>query len=210
MTEDTAQPEKQGAGTDSKLQPPLDRDLVFYYSRAHRLERASQAVRNMNQDIPKTSPTLFGTLTANRSHAVLLIAILVCSVLIMIIFKVSPNKRASPESGYTARLGGNTLWASVKRFEGTTYLTIKKTAAKDTAVYTGTVDMVITLLEAPGSGAEAAEMPLVVRHQIVFSSRGEEEFGLSLPADASQVLLFMQTSADDSIGDYISIPMKPE
>ncbi|MDR1986596.1 MAG: hypothetical protein LBP88_06455 [Treponema sp.] len=183
-----------------------DRDVVFFYSRAHRLERASPAVREMNRDIPKTSPSLFGTLTSNRAYTMLFISIFVFAGFGMIFSKVSSEQK-SPSSG-TQRInvGGNTLKVSAQRFQGATYLRITKTAPHDTAVYTGAVDMAITPLDLPPSVTEAAESPPVISHRIFFSSEAEEAYGLSLPFEAPQVLMLMQTEQDERI----SIQIKPE
>lgn len=188
--------------------PPknMDREVVFYYSRAHRLERASPAVREMNRDIPKTSPSLFGTLTSNRAYTMLFISIFVCLGFGMIFSKVSSEQK-SPSSGTKKiSLGGNTLKISAQWFQGTTYLRITKTAPRDTEVYTGAVDMAITPLDIPPSEAEVMEPPPVIRHRIFFNSDVEEVYGLSLPFEAPQILMLMQTEKNERI----SIQVKPE
>ncbi|MDR0628429.1 MAG: hypothetical protein LBG24_02060 [Treponema sp.] len=187
--------------------PPkhLDRDVVFYYSRAHRLERASPAVREMNRDIPKTSPSLFGSLTSNRAYTMLLIPILVCAGFGMIYSKVSAKHPTPSSRIQRISLGGNTLKVSAQRFQGATYLRITKTAP-DTGVYTGAVDMAITPLDLPPSGTEVRESPPVISHRIFFNSDEEEGYGLSLPFEAPQILMILQTEQDERIRIHI----KPE
>ncbi|MDR1029534.1 MAG: hypothetical protein LBL76_01525 [Treponema sp.] len=191
--------------TPSPASKPLDRELVFYYSREHRLERASPAVREMNRDIPKTGPWKSGTLSSNRASVMLLISILVCSGFIMIFSKVSSGQGTSRSGTQTSNLGGNTLRVSARKFQGTTYLQITKTVSQ-TPVYTGVVAMAITPLDSPGSEDELGESPPVVSHQIVFSADPEEVYGLSLPFEASQLLMLMQAGDDTPI----RIQVKPE
>lgn len=188
--------------------PPenLDREVVFHYSRSHRLERASPAVRAMNRDIPKTGPSLFGTLTANRSYTMLLISMLICAGFGIIFSKVSSEQKSPASGTQKISLGGNTLKVSAQRFQGLTYLRIIKTVPHDTGGYTGAVDMAITPLDLLHSEAEGAESVPVIRHRIFFSSDAEEVYGLSLPFEAPLVLMLMQTEEDEQI----SIHVKPE
>ncbi|MDR2634082.1 MAG: hypothetical protein LBC51_10765 [Treponema sp.] len=183
-----------------------DRDLVFYYSRAHRLERASPAVRELNRDSSKSNPSLFGTLTANRSYAMLFIVIVVCSGFMLLFSRVSSEQKSPSSGSRWSSLGGNTLKVSGERFQGTTYLRITKTVPHNTPVYTGAVDMAITPVDIPASGAEAAQSPPVISHRIFFSADTEEVFGLSLPFEAPLILMLMQTEKDERI----SIQVKPE
>ncbi|MDR0721353.1 MAG: hypothetical protein LBF75_00990 [Treponema sp.] len=188
-------------------EPPkhLDRDVVFYYSRAHRLERASPAVREMNRDVSKTGPSLFGSLTSNRAYTMLFISIIVCAGFGMIFSKVSSEQKSPSSRIQQMRLGGNTLKVSAQSFQGTTYLRITKTAP-DTGVYTGAVDMAITPLDLPSSGTDLTESPPVIRHRIFFNADVEEVYGLSLPFEAPEIVMLMQTEQDEPI----RIHVKPE
>jgi hypothetical protein len=191
--------------TPSSASEPLDRELVFHYSRAHRLERASAAVREMNRDIAKTGPVRFGNRSSNRVSVMLLIPILVCSGFILIFSKVGSGQ-GTPRSGIQiSSLGGNVLRVSARRFQGTTYVHITKTVSQ-APVYTGVVDMAITPLDFSGSEDEAGESPPVVNHRIFFSADTEEVYGLSLPFEAPQILMLIQAGDDAPI----RIQVKPE
>ena len=183
----------------------LDREPVYYYSREHRLARASPAVREMNRDIPKTSPSLFRSLTSNRAYTLLFVSIIVCAGFGMIFSKVGSEQKVPASSIQRISLGGNTLKVSAQRFQGTTYLRITKTVSA-TGVYTGAVDMAITPVDLPSSETEGTESPPVIRHRIFFNADTEETYGLSLPFEAPQVLMLMQTEQDERV----SIQIKPE
>ncbi|MDR1301352.1 MAG: hypothetical protein LBK43_02640 [Treponema sp.] len=191
--------------TPSPASKPPDRELVFHYSREHRLERASPAVREMNREIPKTGPLKFGTRSSNRASVMLLIPILVCSGFILFFSKMSSGQGTSRSGTQISTIGGNTLRVSAEKFQGTTYLQITKTVAQ-TPVYTGVVDMVITPLDSPGSEDELGESPPVVSHRIFFSADREEVYGLSLPFEASQILMLIQAGDDAPI----RIQVKPK
>ncbi|MDR0588946.1 MAG: hypothetical protein LBG25_00200, partial [Spirochaetaceae bacterium] len=98
--------EKTAAGKEK-----AEQELVFYYSRSRRLERASQAVRDLNDTTPVRRPTLFGTLTATKPLTFLFmsIVILVISFFITSFFSSRDDR---------STLGGNSLTLSAMRFEG--------------------------------------------------------------------------------------------
>ncbi|MDR2394521.1 MAG: hypothetical protein LBD93_10270 [Treponema sp.] len=191
--------------SNPKPQKPLDRELVYYYSREHRLARASPAVREMNRDIPKTRPSLFGSLTSNRAYTLLFISIIVCTGFGFIFSKMSSPQKAPVSPIQRTSLGGNILKVSAQRFSGTTYLQITKTAP-DTGAYTGAVDMALTPVDLLPSEIEYAESPPVIRYRIFFNADAEETYGFSLPFEAPQIVILLQTEQDERI----SIQVKPE
>ncbi|MDR1363876.1 MAG: hypothetical protein LBJ35_07520 [Spirochaetaceae bacterium] len=68
---------------DSKL---TQNDVVFYYSREHRLKKASPRVRALYEDPPKQKPRfgLFRSLVDTKPKAMLLSIIVVISLVILL------------------------------------------------------------------------------------------------------------------------------
>jgi hypothetical protein len=175
MDKDADPPEKQTP----------ERDTVFYYSRARRLERASETVRAMNEDAPPSRPSLFKPLVATKAHRLLL-----GSIIFIVIAFVIISFLASPDDG-SKTLGGNTIALSALRFQGTTYLVIKKSMAEKDGAYTGTVDLAVSAALSPEDEKKGAQAPIST-HRIFFSLEPEEEYRLSLPFEASRLIILMQ------------------
>ncbi len=136
-----------------------EEELVFHYSRERRLESASEAVRRLNDPSGYRKPTLFGTLTANRSLAFLFLGIIVLSATALITAYLVP-------SADQVMFRGNELRLSAFGYEGATYVALKKTAKKD--AYLGPVT-----LHASSGGAAATR-------EFVFGPAAGEEFKFKL------------------------------
>jgi hypothetical protein len=89
-------------------------------------------------------------------------------------------------------LDGNNLKLEAFRFDGQTYITLKKTAENNEA-YTGPVNLII-------SNAGESSEPLTV----FFSLQTTEAFGFTLPYEANELTLTVQ-SGDESL----DITLKP-
>lgn len=183
-------------------QPPiLDRELVFHYSREHRLAKASARVQELNNPKVQKRSGIFGTFTATRSHTVLLASIVGMCIFIAFISKLTREKS-------TIMVGGNSIYAAASRMsEGMTYLTIRKTFKNDRNVYTGAVDLAVTPLLAKGKEEppEGAQEAPISTHRIFFTLQPEEEYGLSLPFEASTLLILMQVE-----DKHITFKVKPK
>lgn len=190
--EEHIKPQGDAGGSQAPLP---EKELVFYYSREHRLARASSQVQELNNPTVQKRSGIFGTFTTTRSHAVLLVSILGLCIVISFISKLTKERG-------TIMLGGNALYASASRIDGgTTYLTIKKTFKKDTQVYTGAVEVAITPLVSKETQGDAP----ISTQRLFFTLKPEEEYGLSLPFEASTLLILMQ--AED---ERISFRIKPK
>jgi hypothetical protein len=165
--------------TSGRSQAP--QELVFYYSRARRLERASPAVRALNEASPQRRPGIFKTLTATKPLAFLFISV----VLAVVVFSLS----AFLGRDKTPALGGNTLSVSALRFEGSTYIVLKKSAAP--AAYTGVVDMAISAAGKTGAGISPP-----AKRSVFFSTEPEEEFRLAVPFEAPELLLLLRVGTE--------------
>jgi hypothetical protein len=160
--------------------PERDESLVFYYSREHRLERASETVRGLNAPREKTKRGFFGALAANKSQGFLLIGIVVMSAMIMMVSVFV--------KGDTADFGGNRVEFSAFRFQGSSYLALKKTASKKGSPYTGVVNLAVSPSSLPPG--EAA-LP-VFTQTIFFSLEAEEEFRMMLPFESAEILILAE------------------
>jgi hypothetical protein len=165
---------------------PDNRELIYHYSRDHRLARASEAVRALNDETPPPRPNLFRTLTATKPLALLFITIIIMVVFISLVTILTASDRG-------IALGGNTLTVSALRFQGTTYLKIKKTCKEDDRAYTGAVDVAVSVV---WSGTETGEIPLVANERIFFSLNPEEEFPFSVPFEAPELRLLVQSETE--------------
>jgi hypothetical protein len=187
--------------TEGSQAPPPEREIIFHYSREHRLAKASSRVQELNDPKAQRRSGIFGTFTSTRSHTVLLVSIIGMCVFISFISKLTKEKSA-------VMIGGNSIHASASRMEeGTTYLTIKKTFKKDSNVYTGAVDLAVTPLVSRGKeeSQEGAQEAPISTHRIFFTLKPEEEYGLFLPFEASTLLILMQ--AEDK---HITFRVKPK
>jgi hypothetical protein len=170
--------------------------MVFYYSRARRLERASEAVRRLNDPNPEKPPNLFRTLVATKPRAMLLITILFLSALIVLVSFV-----INLDEGRL--LGGNRIAVSAMTFSGATYIALKKTAGGERA-YTGTVDLAVTIPLKPEEADQGAEAPIALQ-RLFFTLKPEEDFRFSIPFEAPELLIVMQAEQE-----RISLRVKPE
>jgi hypothetical protein len=179
---------------DSPEKAPVDRDPVFYYSRARRLERASDAVRAINDpSIPKWSAIKN---PRARPLSLLFLALMILIVgIISFVWSPADNAR---------NLKGNTVAVSALTFQGATYLVIKKSMAEKDGAYTGTVDLAVSRELSPEEKKSGVEAPIST-HRIFFSLEPEEEYRLSVPFEAERLLVLMQGE-----NEMIRLSVKPE
>ncbi|MDR2807923.1 MAG: hypothetical protein LBB43_02830 [Spirochaetaceae bacterium] len=161
---------------ESNKPKPVEFEPVYYYSREHRLQRASQRIRDFNADTAK-SPNVFASLTSTRSNTLLLITIMVICVCISILSKITREA-----STYT--LAGTTVSASAKRSGAKVYLDITKSGSS----YVGAV----TVAAAPRSKPDEPTI-----QKIFFTPDEKETFYFSLPFQDSQVLVILRTETDE-------------
>jgi hypothetical protein len=158
------------------------RPLVFYYSREKRLERASQAVRDMNDASPARKSGLFRTLTSTRPLSLLFVSMVTLCVAVILLSRFSGG-------GRNAALGNNTVRVSAVTAGEKAYVTVKKNARNDGA-YTGPVDTVVSL---PVQGEET---PPVYVERIYFTMEQEETFRFSVPFTGKKLLVLMEAGDD--------------
>jgi hypothetical protein len=182
----------------SSGKPPPDRDPVFYYSRARRLEKASEAVRAINDPSSPKRSGLLRPLVATKSLTFLFLSIVIIVLAFIII------SFASSSEDNSKKLGGNTVVVSALGFQGTTYLVIKKSMEERDGVYTGTVDLAVSAALSPEDEKKGVEAPIST-HRIFFSLEPAEEYRLSVPFEASRLIILMQGGKD-----LIRLSVRPE
>jgi hypothetical protein len=164
--------------------PPIqDRETVFHYSHERRLEKTPRTVRDFNQTKGKR-PAVFARLTGNRTNATLLIMIFVFCVFLSIINRVVSDKNVY-------KLEGNSLAVSAMRYEGNTFVVIKKQAEKADA-YTGAVDVAVS----PEKRSSSSEESPIFTSRIYFMPEANEEFRISAPLEIEYALILMQTETE--------------
>jgi hypothetical protein len=195
--------EKPPSPHQDKLEEPAGKapaekepELVFYYSRARRLERASPAVRALNDAAPAKPPSLFRTLTATKPLTLLFMSIVIIVVICFIALPFS-SRETRPA------LGGNFLTFSALRFEGSSYIVIKRTVAEKKEPYTGIVDMAISVYK--NAGEESPADPPITNRRIFFSPEPEEEYRFALPFEARELFFIMRAGEE-----YLSARVKTE
>jgi hypothetical protein len=170
-------------------------EVVFYYSRAARLAKASKPVQALYEEPPKKKFRFFHTLTATRPLAMLFSSIMIlCAAIVMISFF------GLNESGYT--LGGNRVSLSAVKFQGETIVILEKTTPENQTAYTGVVDIGVSPAAPPGD--DPAEYP-VFTHRVFFSLNPEESYRFSLPFEADELAVVLQGEQEQ---DTVQVKIK--
>jgi len=167
-----------------------ERDPVFYYSREHRLSRASKTVRALNEgeNVRPSLRTLFGA----KGNIFILMSILVICVMFGITSRLS-------SSGSSVKLGANTLNLNIIREEEVLALSILKTAPKSGEFYIGAVDIAVSpVLPNAGEGETQRETPRF-SHRVFFNPTETEPFFMSLPFDGDDFYVFLSTDDEQKV-----------
>ena len=167
---------------DRKTPAEPDRELVFYYSRERRLERASPDVRAINEGRPLIRGGFIRSLTSTKPHQILFVSILLISVWLLVFSKLSRD-------GLT--LGGNTLRLSAGGGAEPFILVTKRVVPGGEAPYTGVVYVGVSPFVKSSEKRDGAGIP-VFTDQIFFTLEGEEKYRLDLPFSAEKYLLLFQ------------------
>jgi len=162
------------------LDENIEREPVYYYSREHRLSRASAAVRELNDSTSgKMSLTkrLFGT----RSNAMLFIMIIIIFVMLNFVSKYTQTNTG-------VNLGGNTVKLTIQKEEELSILDIVKQRAKTGNAFMGEVEIAVSPVK------NKSETPLVFFHRIIFSPADNESFQILLPFNENEFILLLKTA----------------
>jgi hypothetical protein len=174
----------KNGGRETPRPPEPDRELVFYYNRERRLERASPEVRAMNEGIPLAKGGFVRSLTSTKPHRILFVTLLVVSVWILIFSSIAGSRGS-------LALGGNTLRLSAGGGAEPCIVVKKSIAAGAEAPYTGLVQAGVSPYIKAAGTMNPADIP-VFMDQIFFTLDEEEEWRLSLPFNAESYLVLFQ------------------
>ena len=155
-------------------------DPVYYYSREHRLSKASPAVRAMNDGkyIRPSARTLFAT----RGNAIVF-----ATVVIFTVFGLSSRFMGLGRERGTV-LGGNNLALTIVREEGVLFLGMTKNVPKNGEFYIGAVDIAVSPV-IPKS--REGETPQIYAHRVFFNPVESETYLVSLPFDENDFFVIL-------------------
>jgi hypothetical protein len=179
MSDDDKTPSRPNPGRKLTENRQQDDELVFYYSREKRLEKAPQRVRALYEEPPQKKFSLLRPLIANRPLATLFAMVMLLSVVSAIIAFSGIADR-----GYDFE--GNRITVDAQRYEGTVILEIRKNPGRKdrSGESAAAVDIQISSLGA-GEG-------LVFSHRLVFNPQREEEFRVVVPFESPELLFHIQ------------------
>jgi len=206
MTEDNKKPRPNANYKLSKPDGPnkaAEENLVFYYNRERRLEKAPQAVKDLyNKDKPEGRFNLLRPLIADKPRATVFFTIILVCVMTVIVTLLN-------KTGNVYSLDGNGIVITGTRFEGTTIVVLTKTVKKKAGnAYTGAVDIAVSYhvngVENNGGVVNDEDYP-VFYHRIFFSMEPSEEYRFAVPFDSPEQLLILQTEKS-----ALKIKFKPE
>jgi hypothetical protein len=159
-------------------------EVVFYYSREHRLKRASPTVRALyDDDAPR--PGLVKSLTGRKSNIFLLVSILIVCVMFILTSREA-------EKGF--KLGGNTVALTIYRGDqGKLSVSIQKTIPPSGEVYTGAVAMAVSPVI---SKQDKDKTPEIYTDRFFFTPLEEEDYRFDLPFEGEDFLVVLQTETE--------------
>ena len=161
----------------------MNRDTVFYYSREHRLSRASESVQQLNEG-QTTRANALRSLIGVRGNRFMLFAIILAISAYGIAARISSKNT-------DFKLGGNTLSAAIVREEGILTLVIAKNATKKPGAYSGPVDMAVSPVM-----SKSQEIPPVFTQRILFSENYSENFSFVLPFDGTNFFIVLRADEE--------------
>jgi hypothetical protein len=156
-------------------------EAVFYYSREHRLKRASPTVRALYDDAP--GPGTVKNLIGKKSNLFLLVSILMVCVMLAL------SSRIPGEKGVT--LGGNTVALAITRNRGGKLsVFIQKNAASSGEAYTGTVAVAVSPVL---SKQDKGKPPEIYTDKFLFTPAEKDGYRFELPFEGEDFLVVLQT-----------------
>ena len=168
-----------------------EKETVYYYSREHRLSRASPGVRAMNDGKP-IRPGFRGTLFATRGNVILFL------VIILFFGFVLAYNFTGRDMERGVKFGKNKLALVINLTnEEIPVLGIVKNAPKSGEFYTGAVDIAVSPVLAKKSDVgEDTKMPPVFLHRIVFNPVESEMYRFSLPFEGTDFIVILKTEEE--------------
>jgi len=190
MSDDDKEKKRPNAKYKLSHEKIQDAEIVYHYNRERRLEKSSQAVRDLYTEPPRRRFGFLHALTSSKPNTMLLGTIIfLCAV--MLIFSYFGL------AGDARELDGNLLSVKGINYDGTVLIEVKKTHRKDRFArgikpYTGAVDIAVFL--PAKKGQEQGQQPTsIFRHKIFFTNEQEEYYRFTVPFDQSELAFIFQT-----------------
>jgi hypothetical protein len=173
-----------------------EEEIVHYYNRERRLEKAPQSVR----DLYKTQPTgrrfgLFGPLVKTKPLAIMFFSIIVICVVIVLL-------SALGLTGADHTLDGNNISIQAIRFEGTIIMAVNKSIPKISGLsrfsrsdppYTGAVDIAVQPVLKGGAETQSEVPQDIFFHKIFFTFEPQEYYRFSVPFDTDELAVVFRS-----------------
>jgi len=163
------------------------KEIVYHYSREHRLRNASPELRALN-DGDTSRPSLGKVMFGSRGNKFLILGIVVICIFGFIINHIN---RETP-AGSILTLGGNSLALAVLNVEELLILWIVKNAPERGEFYIGEVDIAISPVFPRAREGEVREEPPVFAHRVMFNPVVHETFYISLPFDGEDFIIILR------------------
>jgi len=173
----------------ASLDENIEREPVYYYSREHRLSRASSAVRDL-YDNKSGKMSLAKRLFGSRGNVMTFVMIIISCIMISFFSKYT-------QANTTVKLGGNTVTMAIQKEEDVRILEIIKQDPKAGVYYSGVVEIAMSpVAEKSGSKPVEGEASPVFIHRVYFTTAGYESFLVSLPFDTNvnDFILLLKTA----------------
>jgi hypothetical protein len=158
-------------------------DPVFYYSRAHRLGRASEAVRDLNENKPGGASR---RIPGSKANLLVLAAIFMVVVMYYFIHRSAGGRAEAFD------FDGNSIALSITGAGAPAGLSLalKKTASSSSGAYTGPVDIAISPYQKKAEGREDTQ---VTAHRIFFGREKNESFDIPIPFTGAEFIIILQS-----------------
>jgi len=167
----------------ASLDENIEREPVYYYSREHRLSKASSAVKDL-YDSKSGKMSVAKRIFGARGNVMTFVLIIISCLMISFVSKYS---RAMTD----VKLGGNTVTMAIQREEGMPILDITKQSAKTGNAFTGEVDIAVSPIM---PNLNESETPPLFFHRFIFSTAYNESFQILLPFDGNEFILLLKTA----------------
>ena len=157
-----------------------EQETVYYYSREHRMQRASASVRERNEN-PWTRPRLSKIILGNKGNVVILISVAV----ILVLYYLSTFYYGKSDLDF--KLGSNNVNISIFSEDDILLLYVRKDVPASVYAYTGAVDIAVSPVQENGE-----ETP-VLTHRIFFTLDSPETYLVTLPFNGKKFMVALHT-----------------
>jgi len=158
-------------------------EVIFYYSRERRLSKAPERVQMLHSSAFGRRSGIFRSLVATKSLAFLFLAILMLSATAIVMSFLL--QRESNQN-----ILGNSFALEAFRFQGSTYVAIKKQAIHKNA-YTGSLEIAVSPFLKDSEESGMTKIPIHIQ-QLVISLKQSEEFRFSVPFEAEKLVIILK------------------